>query len=388
VPSAGHNSTLWNVWCTRTTSDCWAVGDTHNAVGAELNEALHWTGGKWSVVRTPDPGGSTASGDFNALYGIACTSASNCWAVGLYYKAGHDGRNQVLHWNGMTWTPVPAPELGTGNGSFDSLFAVRCPSATNCWAVGTANKSLGSAGLNEALHWDGRKWSLVPTPDPGGTSRGALSELNGVACGGPSDCWAVGDYAQKVNTLAPGLSQALHWNGRTWSWVHTPSPGGSLGGDVSALFGAFCLSPRDCWAAGWYGKLGMPDTFVNLVSHWDGRTWHQVTTPNPDGTGLGAQNVLLDVTCTSPANCWAVGEFGSTRSGGVVLNEILRWNGHTWSAFPSPDPAGTASRDSNMLERVRCATQTNCWAVGSAQTAGMQSVNAALHWNGHRWLAG
>jgi hypothetical protein len=388
VPSPGQDSILWNVWCTRASSDCWAVGDAQNAIGAELNEALHWTGGRWSVVRTPDPSGTTAAGDFNALFGVACTSVSNCWAVGLDYKAGHPGKNQVLHWNGKSWTVVPVPELGgTANGAFNSLLAVRCPSVANCWAVGSANKSLGSAGLNQALHWDGRKWSLVPTPDPGGTSSGALSELNGVGCGSAHDCWAVGDYAAGTSASAPTLSQALHWNGRIWSRVRTPNPGGSQAGDTSELFGAFCVSPRDCWAAGWSGNTS---TNVNLVLHWDGRAWSQVAAPDPDGTGAGAQNMLIDVTCTSPAGCWAVGQFGSIRAGGggVILNEILRWNGHAWSLIPSPDPGGTANRDANVLERVRCASQANCWAVGSTQPAGGAGRNEALHWNGHRWLPG
>jgi hypothetical protein len=385
VPSPGSDSILWNVWCSPASSDCWAVGSTHNAGGASLNQALHWTGAKWSVVRTPDPGGTQAG--FNALFGVTCASVSDCWAVGLDYKAGHPAQNEMLHWNGKTWAVVSVPDRGgTANGAFNDLLTVRCPSATNCWAVGGANKSLGSAGLNQALHWDGRKWLLVPTPDPGGTSPGALSELNGVACGAQRDCWAVGDYHAGTGPSAPTFIQALHWNGRTWARVKTPNPGGGQARDISELFGAFCLSPRDCWAAGWSGSTA---TLLNLVMHWNGKAWSQVATPDPDGTGAEAHNQLFDMTCTSSAGCWAVGQYGFiNEGGGVILNEILRWNGHTWSTIASPDPGGTANRDSNVLERVRCASQANCWAVGAAQPFGQMSKNEALHWNGHHWLPG
>jgi hypothetical protein len=35
--------------------------------------------------------------------------------------------------------------------------------------------------------------------------------------------------------------------------------------------------------------------------------------------------VLSAVSCTSSANCWAVGSDGNG-------NQALRWNGHNWSA--------------------------------------------------------
>ena len=68
-----------------------------------MNEALHWNGTAWSKVSTPDPGGS-ADGDTSFLYGVRCTSRTNCWAVGLAQPSGESYGNQLVHWNGVKWS--------------------------------------------------------------------------------------------------------------------------------------------------------------------------------------------------------------------------------------------------------------------------------------------
>ena len=49
--------------------------------------------------------------------------------------------------------PKPA---GTTNAQ-NTLESVRCPSASNCWAVGFLRNTVKFFG--EALHWDGSAWS-------------------------------------------------------------------------------------------------------------------------------------------------------------------------------------------------------------------------------------
>ena len=44
------------------------------------------------------------------------------------------------------------------------------------------------------MHWNGKKWSLVPTPPPGGTLSGDQNELYDVVCPSASSCWAGGEY--------------------------------------------------------------------------------------------------------------------------------------------------------------------------------------------------
>ncbi len=383
LPAPGQLSVLQGVSCPSVTS-CWAVGNYTTAGGAHVNEVLHWNGRRWSRVLVPNPGGTT--GGFSALRRVSCVSPASCWAVGDFGKPHGPGLNQVLHWDGRRWSLVPTPDPG-GTATFSSsgLIGIRCTSPASCWAVGDYIRGRGAPTLNQVLRWNGRRWSLVPSPDPGGTSTGDISELTDVRCTSPASCWAVGDYGGQVIDL----NQVLHWNGRKWSRVPAPDPGGTASGDFSGLNAVSCPSTTSCWAVGGYGSSsGSSFTALNEVLHWNGRTWSLASSPDPDGTGAGANNFLSDVVCTSAANCWAVGDYGSTSGGGVILNQTLRWDGRSWSSVSTPNPAGTISGAANFLHGVRCSSPASCWAVGRAAPAGQFDRNQALHWNGTSWSVG
>ena len=105
---------------------------------------------------------------------------------------------------------VPHP----GTSSF--LNGLACPSPVSCWAIGWYGPAGGAAGaiLNQALHWNGRKWSLVFAPEPGGTVGGDINNLYSIRCTSSPSCWAVGQYRIK---LGVELNQILRWNGTRWS---------------------------------------------------------------------------------------------------------------------------------------------------------------------------
>jgi hypothetical protein len=60
-----------------------------------------------------------------------------------------------------------------------------------------------------------------------------------------------------------------------------------------------------------------------------GAQWTLVSTPDPDGTGTGANNQLLAANCTTASSCWAAGD--AQKNGGADLNQALYWNGTKWS---------------------------------------------------------
>jgi hypothetical protein len=234
----------------------------------------------------------------------------------------------LLRWNGSKWTPaksLPQP-AGTSDGDSQELLSVRCVSATNCLAVGDAGAAAGPAFFqNEALHWNGTKWSNLPVPSPNGTATGDFSTLSSLAC-------------------------------------------------ISATF---------CWAAGAFGSFANPVTSLNQMIFWDGTTWTPFDAiDNPGGTGQGGFNELNGITCRTTSDCWTVGDF---KTGGAVLNQALHWDGEVWRPVTPVDPGGTSAGSFSKLSMVRCITATNCWAVGEAMTP---RANQALHWNGTQWSAG
>ena len=292
-------------------SDCWAVGEYFggpNPVGYKTR-IEHWDGATWSVVSSPN--GDPAQYDNNYLNGIACTSSSDCWAVGFSNNAGTGVYATLLeHWNGTTWSIVPAPS--TTSAAIPQRVA--CASSSDCWLSG----NLGAQTLVE--HWDGNGWSVMPSQNPDVTQ---INRFHGVVCISGNDCWASGEYFYFQGNAYQTLFE--HWNG--WSWAIAPSenPNTSLDQAIAnELHSVTCVSDSDCWAVGYARNAG----YSNLIEHWDGNAWTVVGSPDI----AAASSQLNGVTCTSALDCWAVG--GSTVPVGSTV--ILHWDGVSWSSVNSP----------------------------------------------------
>lgn len=90
-------------------TDLWAVGNVSylDAPGAGQVQALieHWNGAQWSVVRSP-----AVDLRITTVTGIAPFASNDIWAVGTSGTPTDDGIREPLleHWDGGTWTVVPA----------------------------------------------------------------------------------------------------------------------------------------------------------------------------------------------------------------------------------------------------------------------------------------
>jgi hypothetical protein len=225
------------------------------------------------------------------------------------------------------------------------LSGVAATSVRNAWAVGSTG-----GGRTLIVHWNGKAWRRVPSPSPAGSS------LRGVAATSARSAWAVGC----TNCSASGVYQTLilHWNGSTWSRV--PSPAGQLSG-VAAV------SARDAWAV---GRTGTTHSRA-LILRWNGSTWKRL--PSPGGN-------LAGVAATSARSAWAVGD-GTSLSSPKTL--ILRWNGTSWKRVPSP---GAGAHFIPFLNGVAAVSARSAWAVGdSTNCVCGPGVSLILRWNGTSW---
>ena len=374
IVTSGTSRGLYGVTCT-SAKDCSGVGFHYNSVGAELNQVLRYNGKRWSQVTVPEPAGS-ADDEYNVLYGNACVSASDCWAVGNYQVGTGPEFNEVLHFNGKKWSRVKAPEPGgTGAGDTDYLDDVACASAKDCWAVGSYEQS-GGPYLNETLRWNGKKWSSATSPDPAGSSSPADGNfIFGDFCSSPKECWAVGDASNDDG--ATYTNETLRWNGKKWSVSSTPQPSPNY----NYVDDVWCTSTSACWSAG--GTENGVGKDVNEVLRWNGKKWSLVKTPHPGG--LGKRDFLEGVACASAKECWAVGA-QSNNDGSTYLNEVLRWNGKKWSLVEASNPAGTGADDWNEVDWDFCASAKRCVAVGETSTdGGTIWDNEELRWSGKGW---
>jgi hypothetical protein len=363
---------LSGVYCTGRSS-CWAVG-TKSALLQQANLMLHWTGTTWGEFQVPEPGGTGAQST-NQLAAVRCATARDCWAVGDYRSHGAY-LNQMLHFNGHGWFATRTPQPGgTGSGAVNILADVTCITARNCWAAGEF-KQPGHALFNEVLHWNGRVWSRVRAPSPGGSALSSASSLTSVRCPSETRCLAVGSAG---TAFGKTVNQALSWGGRSWVRQPIPTPSSKLTVHNDDLLSLGCGSTASCFAVGSSGRAG--GRFLDQAVHWNGRSWSRSYTPQPGGTGTADVNRLNFVTCTSGRNCWAVGTDGSAT--GAQRNQALHWNGRRWILVRTPNPmhAGT---DSDALNGARCTSASDCWAVGSQQH-GNHGKYEILHWNGRTW---
>jgi hypothetical protein len=348
---------LFSVACA-SMSECWAVGYYANANGINQTLIELWNGSSWVVVPSPNKSSSDIRDD-NFLSGVTCVSSSNCWAVGNFQTGG---QTLIEHWDGSTWSIVNSPDSPL-RVQFDGLGAVTCASASDCWATGGYQSSTTAEPFME--HWDGTSWSVVSVPN---TSNLQNNYLSGIACISGSQCWSVGNYS--VNGL---ISQTLieHWDGTGWTIMRSPN------NDMQTLSAVTCLSSSDCWAVGAYPSES--DGWQHaLFDHWDGRSWTAVTTPFVNGNYY-----LNSVTCTSSSQCWAAGYyFDPVNNNGFNHTVVERWDGTSWTIVSSPN---TSATQNNVLNGVTCSSVADCWAVGYYDSGNSVKQTLIEHWDGNLW---
>jgi hypothetical protein len=130
-------------------ANAWATGWTDRSTGTAVTVALHWAGGEWRRIRTPNP---TGGSDGDGFLGVTASSARHAWAVGGGFE-GLDGELLIERWNGNSWRAVRTPAT-PGN-----LYAVAVGPSGRGWAVGQTLAPTEAEGIQTLiLHWNGTSW--------------------------------------------------------------------------------------------------------------------------------------------------------------------------------------------------------------------------------------
>jgi hypothetical protein len=311
-------------------TEVWAFGYTRYV--------QHWDGTVWQRVALPVPKGAQ-SPEFN---GAAAISPNDIWAVGdaELHGSTSPARAIVDHWNGHRWRLVPVPP----SGRYSRLVGVTALSATNVWAVGVVGVDSGRRVTERTLtvHWNGKVWKRVPSPNPATpyTPAGSIDDsLAAVAGDSSHDVWAVGQYYRVAATGDHAVHPlVLQWNGTRWRAVSSLDPSGPT--HRSSLSGVVASSSTGVWAVGSAARYGTRWVQHALAEHWDGTRWHIVpTTDNPltGASGLSANDV------------WA--------AGGMTGGDVTHWNGSAWTVQ-------TKLVHDDALTAVAEVSPTDVWAVG------------------------
>jgi hypothetical protein len=185
---SGATTDIDSVWASSST-DVWFTGST---------VVLHWNGSAVSTVQTSFTG---------ALLSVSGTGPSDV------YVAGESAN--VHHWNGSSWTNLPAV---SGVTEYLSVLAV---AAGDAWA---SDPFFGK----EAAHWSGGNWTVM---------RAGTGGWNGMSALSSTDIWGAGG------------SHTGHWNGTAWT-IESPALGSSV------ILMAVTTRPGNAWVVGDSSVIG------------------------------------------------------------------------------------------------------------------------------------
>ena len=282
---------LTGVSCT-TSNACTAVGRIElNSSDRDSALVERWNGSTWSRQEVPLPEGSLQA----ELYGVACVTEAECFAVGTVESSAKVWSNFSTLWHNGSWGTLTTP---TSTESTESeIRGVSCGSATTCMAVGWYNS--GSGAKPFSLLWEHGKWSLQ--------TRTTYGARNGVKCISSEFCMAVGEE------YGPPVVET--WNGSKWTVANTAKLSDVSGGYFE---GVSCTSSSNCTVVGGgFSKVREAhESAVTLAESWNGSAWTEQTTPRESER---ARNELTGVSCVGVAGCISVGESLASGHWGSII---------------------------------------------------------------------
>jgi hypothetical protein len=321
-------------------------------------------------------------------------SAGNCTAVGGYNAAASNSFGVVLTETSGVWGPgqeLPLPaNAATAPTSqyvgFTSPSSVSCTSAGNCTAVGTYEDASGNTdGL--LLSETAGVWGTgveAALPANAATSSQYVA-INAVSCTSPGNCTAVGSYVDTAGNTQPLMlteTSGMWATGVEGTFPTTPAA--SLYAPLSSVS---CTSAGNCVAVGNYQDTS--HAYQGVVLTESNGTWATGTNPAlPANAGTNPYVYLNSVACPSAGNCTVVGRYADTtvQPQGLLLTETAGlWGTGGEATLPSD---ATNSAQYAGINSVSCSSPGNCSAVGDYIPAGASTAGTMFTESAGTWTAG
>ena len=279
-----------------------------------------------------------------------------------------------MHWDGTRWSVVPSPSpTGALSSGLSNVVAI---ASRDVWAFGDQRTEQDPQLPAQVLveRWNGATWQIVsspPLPSPAPSHSGG--SLSATRIPGTDQLWAVGEWSPL--TMGRGDPLIERWTGTAWQIVPSPAvPAGALGGGWS---GVVALSTTNAWAVGSYAATHPQDSHP-MIAHWDGTSWQNVV------TDLNTEGALTSVAAGAANDVRATGWLvtGPGASNGISDVEqvplIEQWNGTNWQIASVPAlPSGFLSQGQGL--NIATDGAGNYWAVGSYRNAAGGYQTLTMH---------
>jgi hypothetical protein len=293
-----------------------------------------------------------------SLFDVVALSRDDVWAVGVEGPAKRP-IPVIAYWDGSRLHRYKAFQPSSRKGG--SMSAVAAVGPDDIWAVG------GDYGTGDPLvvHWDGTRWAVVPLPRF--KTQVILSDVTALAA---DDVWVVGS--------SHGLQRvfSMHWDGRRWWRVRI---GGDIASTPADLNAVDARRPKDVWAVGEntddpYTTFG----YLDVVLHWDGTAWSEVSSPLSDEVGSGP--VAYAVSVAPNGDVWTL-NYDYSGNGPYVV----RWIGPRRTTAKVYQPTIDNYRVEDNVDALAAVSRKNVWAVGSWDYQYDTLYPLIVHWNGITW---
>jgi hypothetical protein len=271
---------------------------------------------------------------------------------------------------GGTWGP--AESLSGVSTEADAVYpaisSVSCPSAGSCSASGEYGAENSTAFLPFLVSETDGAWGTTAAVPGLAALNTDVAQVGQISCGSAGNCSAIGYY-----TDSERYQHAFVVDETSGSWADLEDvPGvaslaGTDAGDVnSVLASVSCASPGNCSAGGNYQATGSETAFlVNEV----GGTWADAE-PVPGLNSLGGSvlSTIVSLDCASAGNCTAVGSDGT--SADTTSFVVTETDGIWGDAVAVPGI---------LIASVSCGSPGNCSASGSyPEATGSASLDQAF----------
>lgn len=346
--------------CAAPTS-CTVVGSYADDSGGGDGLLITRSGAAWSVTRAPVPKNAAPNPQVS-LTGVTCPAVGDCVAIGHYANSAHETEGFVVTWSGSVWKATAIrPPSGSGPSELNS---VACAGPTACVAVGEDDAAQGRAFLATGA---GSSWRVMPAPLPKNASPSHASGLESETCPSAPTCVAAGWY---LDSAGAGQVMLLTRSGTSWTAAEAPEPadGGQfyfVPDQVSCSTAAHCLVDT-------VYQGGTGDEFAAITGY--GSSWATTTVALPPDAGQVAlgdgTSYIRGAACASPSLCAIAGAYVDSSNTGEAL--LLAGSGSAWASMTATLPKGGIPGSNTLLSSIACPTKTTCAAVGQYSEANAQ----------------
>ncbi len=320
------------------------------------------------------PGTATLSaGHFASALSVSCASSGNCSAGGFYLDGSSNQEPFVATEAHGDWGDArDAPGIDMIDpGGVGSIESVSCGAAGACSAGGVFSDSSGHQAF--VVNQVQGVWGTAELIPGGETlNAGGFAAVDSVSCSAPGDCAAGGSY---LDSSANSQAFVADEVSGTWGTAHELPDSGTLNsGGNAAVMSVSCTTSGNCSAGGSYSAG--PNDFQALVASEVSGVWGDAQEVPGSGTlNAGGIGAISSVSCTTPGNCAAVGDYhdGSMRSQSLIVSEA---QGVWQSAIETPGTAALNAGGGASTESVSCVAPGNCEAGGFY--TGVQGLNQAF----------